>query len=270
MLKQIKADFYRLFRSKSFYLIMGIALIFNVFMILMFGVYSIALDNIEASELNAETITLIQSTLPSTFPEYIQMFFMGNSTILYLIILLLIFCGAEYNRGYIKNVATLVFPRYLTVFSKIIITVFATILIYLITLAVLLIGCSALSVDMSGIEPAALIKFLLTGILMNVSLTSFVLMIFYITRKSVPALISGIVYTTMGQLIFTFLNLAVKAVFKTNDFDITKFLNIGNMLTHVTMDADNATYIRSIIVAIVIMGISVGVSCISMQKKDIR
>lgn len=270
MLKQIRADFYRLFRSKSFYLIMGVALIFNVLMILMFGIYSIALENIDTGELNAETIALIQSTLPSTFPQYIQMFFMGNSTILYLVILLIIFCGAEYNRGYIKNVATLIFPRYLTVFSKLIIAFITTILIYVITMLVLLIGCSALSIDMSGIEAASLIKFLLTGILMNVSLASFVLMIFYITRKSVPALISGIVYTTMGQLIFTFLNLAVKAVFKINDFDITKFLNIGNMLTHITLDADNTTYIRAIIVAVVIMGISTAVSCISMQKKDIR
>ncbi len=270
MLRQIKADFYRLFRSKSFYLIMGVAFIFNIIMMLLFGVYSIALDSIEASELNAETIALIQTTLPSTFPEYIQLFFMGNSTILYLVIILIIFCSAEYNRGYIKNVATLISPRYLTVFSKIIITFFATILIYIITMVVLIVGCSALSVDMSGVEPGSLIKFLLTGILMNVSLTSFVLMIFYISRKSVPALISGIVYTTMGQVIFTFLNLAIKAVFKINDFDITKFLNIGNMLSHVTMDADGTTYIRSVIVAIVVMGISITVSCISMQKKDIR
>lgn len=266
----IRMDFRRLFKSKLFYLMMGIAVLLSIFMMAMFAVYSFALDNINLSELNSETISLLQSTLPSDFTGYMEVFFMGNYVILYIIILMAVFCNTEYSKGYIKNIASLVTPRYLLVLSKLIITVFVTVVIYLLVGLVAVVGCSVTSIGITTDNVAGIVKMLLVGMLMNVSLTSFVLMLFYIARKLAPALISGIVYITMGSVVYAFINLLVKAVFNTEKFDITEYTNLGNLLGHVNTTASNGTYIRAAVVAIVILALSVFISCLSVQKKDVK
>lgn len=270
MLNLIKMDFYRLFRSKSFYLISGITIIMSVFMMLMFGVYSISLDRLNTGELNAETMELLESTLPKTFSQYFEVFFFGNYITLYLVIFIVIFCNAEFGRGYIKNIASLITPRYKMAFSKLIVAVFMTILVYILTALVVICGCAIGSIPMTVDNPGGLVKMLVVGLLMNISLTSFVMMLFYVFRKAMPALISGIVYVTMGSLLYSFLNLLLKAVFQSEKIDCTKFTNLGNMLTHVNTSADTETYVRATIVAVVILAASMGITCLSLNKKDIR
>lgn len=270
MLNLIKMDFYRLFRSKSFYLISGITVIMSVFMMLMFGVYSLALDKLNTGELSADTMALIESTLPSNFSQYFEIFFFGNYIPVYLIIFIVIFCNAEFGKGYIKNIAPLITPRYKMAFSKLIITVFMTIIVYILTALVVVCGCAIGNVPMTIDNPGGLVKMILVGILMNISLSSFVMMLFYVFRKAMPALISGIVYVTMGQFAYALLNLLFKAVFQTEKIDLTKFTNLGNMLTHVNTSADTETYVRATIVAVVIMAASMGLTCLSLNKKDIR
>ena len=102
------------------------------------------------------------------------------------------------------------------------------------------------------------------------SISAFVMMLFYVFRKSMPALISGIVYVTMGSILYTFPNLLLKAVFQSEKIDCTKFTNLGNMLTHVNASADTETYVRASIVAVVILAISMAITCLSLNKKDIK
>lgn len=270
MLNQIRADFYRLFKSKSFYLIMGIAFIFTIFMMAIYGIYSFALNNIDITELGEDTAAMIRGMLPTNFTQYMEMFYFGNYSIMFIIILMVIFCSAEYSKGYIKNTATLISPRYLTVFSKLIITVFVTAIVYLLIGIVVVGGCSIMSIEISSDNVAGIIKMLLVSFLMNVSLASFILMLFYLFRKSMPALISGILYISMGTMILAFLNLAIRAAFKADDFDITKYINLGNLVNHVSATASDSTYIRATIVALIVMAGSTAISCVSMQKKDIR
>ena len=270
MLNLIKMDFRRLFKSKIFYIIMGVAVLMSVFMMMMFGVYSLALNNIDTGELSADTMALLQSTLPSSFTQYMEAFYLGNYIILFIIIFAVIFCNAEYSRGYIKNIAPLVTPRYLMVFSKLIITVFVSLLIYLLVGAVTVAGCAVSSVELTLTDTAGMVKMLLIGLLLNISLTSFVMMIFNLFRKATPALISGIVYISMGSVLYTLVNLLVKAAFRVEDFDCTEYTCLGNLLGHVTSTADNSTYIRSVVVALVVLAVSTAVSCLSVQKKDIK
>lgn len=270
MLNLIKMDFYRLFKSKSFYLIAGITIIMSIVMMLMFGVYSISLDRLTTGELNAETMELLESTLPRTFSQYFEIFFFGNYITLYLVIFIVIFCNAEFGRGYIKNIAPLITPRYKMAFSKLIITIFMTVLLYILTALVVVCGCAIGSIPITVDNPGGLVKMLVVGMLMNISLTAFVMMLFYVFRKSMPALISGIVYVTMGQLLYSFLNLLLKAVFKSDKIDCTRFTNLGNMLTHVNTSADTGTYVRASIVAVVILAVSMTITCLSLNKKDIK
>lgn len=270
MLNLIKMDFYRLFKSKSFYLIAGVSVIMSIFMMLMFGIYSLALDNLNTGELNAETMALLEATLPSTFSQYFEIFFFGNYVTLYLVIFIVIFCNAEFGRGYIKNIASLITPRYKMAFSKLIIIVFMTVVIYALSALIVVCGCAIGKVPMTVDNPGGLIKMIVVGILMNISISAFVMMLFYVFRKSMPALISGIVYVTMGSILYTFLNLLLKAVFQSEKIDCTKFTNLGNMLTHINASGDTETYVRASIVAVVILAISMAITCLSLNKKDIK
>lgn len=270
MLNLIRMDFYRLFKSKSFYLITGISIVMSIVMMLMFGVYSLALDNLDTGALNADTMALIQSTLPTNFSQYFEIFFFGNYVTLYLVIFIVIFCNSEFSRGYIKNIASLITPKYMMAFSKLIIIVFMTVLIYALSALVVVCGCAIGNVPMTVDNPGGLVKMLVVGILMNISLSAFVMMLFYVFRKSMPALISGIVYVTMGQLAYSLINLLFKAVFQTEKIDITKFTNLGNMVTHVNTSANTETFVRASIVAAVILAISMAITCLSLNKKDIK
>ncbi len=270
MLNIIKMDFYRLFKSKSFYLISGIAIVMTIFIMLMFGVYSLALNQLDTGTLNAETMALLETSLPSTFSQYFEVFYFGNYITLLLVIFIVIFCNAEFGRGYIKNIASLITPRYKFAFSKLIVIAFVTVFIYILPAIVIICGCAIGGVPMTLENPAGLAKMIIVGIIMNISLTAFTMMLFYIFRKSMPALISGIVYVTMGQFAYSLLNLVFKAALQTEKIDITKFTNLGNMLYHVNMSADTVTYVRSVIVAVVILAASMALTCMSLNKKDIK
>ena len=65
------------------------------------------------------------------------------------------------------------------------------------------------------------------------------------------------------------INVVIAAAFNKADFDISLYTNLGNM-TYVGIGADTSDIVRSIIVSVVILGISTFVSCFTLQKKDVR
>ena len=272
----IRMDFYRLFRNKLTYILLGASVLFTAFMMLTYGFLEMSLKMLDTETLGAETEALIRASLPQNFEGYFTMFISSNFVIVFVVLFAILFCSAEYSTGYIKNTAVNILPRYLTYFSKLIVASVYCIVIFAIVLLVLFGGCTILG--HRGFEdPNVILKAIAVigaQILCNISLTSFFMMIYYVTRATSISMISGLVYSTMGTLLYSLVNLLLSVAFPGKNVDSTKFTNLGNMVYHLNLGSSGDTFrnniIRSIIVSIVFIALSSFLSCVAINKKDIK
>lgn len=276
MSRIIKMDFYRLFRNKMTYILLGASVLFSAFMLLTYGFLELSVKVLDTEELGAETVALIEATLPQNLEGYFTMFISGNLIIVFVLLFAILFCSAEYKTGYIKNTAVNILPRYLTYFSKLIVVSIYCVAIFAIVLLVLFGGCAIMG-HVGFEDPDALpraIAVIVAQILCNISLTSFFMMLYYVTRSTSLTMISGLVYSTMGTLLYSLVNLLLSVAFPSKNVDSTKFTNLGNMIYHLhinnTGDDFRNNIIRSIIVSIVFLALSSFLSCVAINKKDIK
>lgn len=276
MANRLKMDFYRLFKTPLFYILIGATILFLFYMMGTFMFLDFTLNNIDTQALDDETMGLIVGIMPSDFKSYLEIFFIGNFFIVFLVIFAVVFSSAEYKTGYIKNTSAYTSPRYLSYFSNLIIVTIFTAILFLVGGIVVSIGGIIMDVIDFNKSPElifdyikSLIPFMATKFLSNVSLTAFFLMIFYLLRNATPVMISGLTYTMLGTALFGLINVVIAAAFNKADFDISLYTNLGNM-TYVGIGADTSDIVRSIIVSVVILGISTFVSCFTLQKKDVR
>ena len=276
MANRLKMDFYRLFKTPLFYILIGATILFLFYMMGTFMFLDFTLNNIDSQALDDETMGLIVGIMPSDFKSYLEIFFIGNFFIVFLVIFAVVFSSAEYKTGYIKNTSAYTSPRYLSYFSNLIIVTIFTAILFLVGGIVVSIGGIIMDVIDFNKSPElifdyikSLIPFMATKFLSNVSLTAFFLMIFYLLRNATPVMISGLTYTMLGTALFGLINVVIAAAFNKADFDISLYTNLGNM-TYVGIGADTSDIVRSIIVSVVILGISTFVSCFTLQKKDVR
>lgn len=269
MLRVIKADLFRLVRNKMTYILLASVVLFSIIALGSFAMLELSMRYIDAEILGAETVALLEQTIPHNIDGYMQSFFFGNFLIIFFVLFALILCSAEYQTGYIKNTAVNVLPRHLTFFSKlIIVTVYALITTAVVILLVLG-GCALLGIK-EVVNLSGIIKMVLVQFFNNLSLTAFIMMIFYITRKLSISMILGLIYAAMGNFVYIILNLLTSVAFPDADFSFSQYTNLGNMTFHITTQASNTDYIRAAIVAIVFLGISTFFSCRSIDKKDIK
>lgn len=269
MLRVIRMDTYRVLRNKMTYIILGATVLFTLFMMASFGMLDLSMRYMDAETLGAETVALLEATVPKNIDGYMQMFFFGNFAIVFLIVFAVLFASGEYQSGYVKNTAVNILPRYLTYFSKLIIAVIFSLIIYLLIAIIVLGGCRLIGVK-EIVNKWGILKMILVQFLSNISLTSFFMMIFYVTRKTPISMISGLVYGTVGNLIYSLINLLISVAFPNSDFDLSKYTNLGNIVFHVNAEASTGTYVRAIIVAIIFIAISSFFSCYAINKKDIK
>lgn len=276
MANRLKMDFYRLLRSPLFYILIGATILFTIYMMGTFMFLDFTLNNIDTQALDDETMGLIVGIMPSDFKSYLELFFIGNFFIVFIVIFAVVFSSAEYKSGYIKNTAAHTSPRYLSYFSNLIIVTVFTAILFLVGGIIVSIGGIIMDVIDFNKSPElifdyikSIIPFMATKFLNNVSLTAFFLMIFYLLRNATPVMISGLTYTMLGTALFGLINVVIAAAFNKADFDISLYTNLGNM-TYVGIGADTSDIVRSIIVSVVILGISTFVSCFTLQKKDVR
>lgn len=277
MVNRLKMDFYRLRKSPLLYILIGATILFSIYMMGTFAFLDFSVKNLGEDFLDAETMGAVAAILPSDFKSFIQIFFLGNFFIVFLIIFAVVFSSAEYKTGYIKNTAAHTSPKYISYFSNlIIITIFATVL-FLITGIIVSVGCLLIGeIDYKNKSfhdvlkyIGELLPFIVTKFLSNISLTAFFLMIFYLLRSATPVMISGLTYSMLGTLLFSLVNVVINIAFKNADFDLGEYTNLGNMST-ILIGADAGDYIRSAVVSVVFLVISSFVSCYALQKKDIR
>ena len=186
MSRIIKMDFYRLFRNKLTYILLGATVLFTAFMMLTYGFLEMSLKILDTEELGEETVAILNASLPQNLEGYFTMFVSSNFVIVFIILFAVLFCSAEYQTGYIKNTAVNILPRYLTYFSKLIVVSIYCLVVFAIVLLVLFGGCALMGhVGFENVDmlPKA-IAIIVAQILCNISLTSFFMMIYYVVNPT--------------------------------------------------------------------------------------
>lgn len=264
----IKTDLYRFFKSKFFYMLLLIDVLLTVVLMGSFALGEFAVEQLTEMGIQMEAAQLLGTMMPQNFDQYAQMIFAGNFITLFLVIFVLIFCGNEYKNGYIKNIGSLVPKKHRIAFSKGIVVILAEVFFYLVTGIVLVCGC-ALQGRLTAEDPTAVVRIVGMSFLANLSLTGVVMMGFMLVRKTLPVLISAIVYIMLGGTVFQLLNLLIRVVTKNDRFDLNHFTNLGNLTSYITTDtaAGDTAIAAGIAVAFLIVGMAV--SCASLNRKDI-
>lgn len=266
MLNIIKMDLFKLKRSKSFYITILVCVALTAL-----ALWSINfLSNMSKTETSSNgAVTLSSNNTIDSIDGYINGIFNGYYTNLFVVIFIIIFCNAERKNGYIKNIASIVSDKYKLVLSKIVVLIIYVLAIYAALIATILIACYGFMGITQVDSLSNIVKFLGTGMLMNISLGMVVIMFYTLVEKSMVVMPSSIVYILMGDAVFELLKLFTTEVLSLGSFNAYEYTNLGNM-SYVTIDSCSDIYIRSIVVALIYIVISYVVSALAVKRKDIN
>lgn len=266
MLNALKMDFYRFRKTKSLYIILGVAVVMCAFTI--WSMYLMSSPAITESGIPLPDG--FDELVPKTVDGYVDSFFQGNFIVLFVVIFAVIFCNTEHRGGFIKNIASVTSNRIGLVLSRTVVILAADILIHAVTTACVFIACFGILGVNEIVNPSGIACTILISIVMNLALGGLAMMLFMLCRKIILPLISGIVYVLMGSTVYSLVDMIFTKLIGLSEFQIEKYTTLGNMLYFVNTKASATDYIRAIIVSLVVLAVSVVISWQSLNRKDIK
>lgn len=184
MINIVKMDFHRFIRNKIMYVLLLIYSAFQIFGVFMMSLYeeSMAESGIQLSSMNAsEFIQLVLSQPPSWM-------------LLYIMVFTVYFYMSELNSGYYKNYITMKHARIHSVFSKIVILAYFTLLMLGTLIISDFIGRSLFLGNSAIGDFGFFIKLLFSQFLLQWSFSILILCITMVTRKILVSIIIGFVF----------------------------------------------------------------------------
>jgi hypothetical protein len=261
MSKLLRSDFYRLFKSKSFYICSVIA--FGLFILNLCIAYW-------ASKLATGSEEIYANMLPKDGISFALSAFANGNVQMILAIITGIYITADFAHGTMKNVVSKGFSRIQIYLSKLITMIAAVFIIIAATFIVGAIGATIISGkfgDLSADSVKNIVSVVGIEILLNTALTSllvFVGMLFRNLGGTIAFNILGVL--SFGPLIFSLLEILVK-----NKIKFTEFSLSNNIMLYIAdKSVTGSDYLRSAIVALVFFAISTGLGIFAFQKTDVK
>ncbi|MDD3173918.1 MAG: ABC transporter permease subunit [Herbinix sp.] len=257
----LRSDFYRLFKSKSFYICTAVVLFFSALTIFMLDWAS----NLASGEGNAMDATLFYK---DGITYGMTAFASGNLQMI-LAIVTAIFVTAEFAHGTMKNVVSKGFSKIQIYLSKLITMIAAT---YMIILATLIVGTICATIvtgtlgDFTGEYVSLLLKTAGIELLLNAALTAvFVLVAMFIRNLGGVIAFNIIGIMSIGQLLFTILEYIVRSKIKFSEFSLTY-----NISFYLGNTADTGDYLRSILVGLIFLIVCTALGIFTFIKSDVK
>lgn len=252
MISLFKMDLYRLFKTKSLYIVWGVLTFLIFFMsYIWFGID----ENAGISRLS------IIYGMRSTF------LFPGIITAVFAVI----FATADMNSGYIKNIGGQLKNRSSLIFSKSLALLPFTAITFLLAVLVQMLANRIILGYIEFGKFTHFITFFLAETLLLYALALFCMMISVVIRKT-PIAMTISVAIGMGlstTIIYPAINALAEAIGAKN-FDFLYYGLYGN-LAAIPQDTvwTDATIPRAVVVAVVFITISTLISCFTFKKRDI-
>jgi ABC-2 type transport system permease protein len=253
----LRSDFYRLFKSKSFYICTLVAIF-----LLNLNLFTIKW----ASNMSGEMGEIYASLLPKDGITYgIKAFSDGNTQMIFAIIVA-IFVVAEFSHGTMKNIISKGFSRTQAYLSKLITMIIAT---FIIIFAGFLVTTASATVISGAIGSFSwdIIKIIGIELLLNAALISILLLSAMVVRNLGGVIAINIIgILSFGPLIFTLLEYLSdgKVMF-------THYSLFYNMALYMgTTAAAGSDYLKSALVAIAYLILTTVIGIFAFKKTDIK
>ncbi len=256
----LKSDFYRLFRSKAFYICTAVAVLFmslNIFILYW------ASKTVEGEMSNY----YIMPKDGITFG--LSVFSNGNNLII-IGIFAAIFVAAEFAHGTMKNAVSKGFSRVLIYGSKLITIMAATFLMHFVNFIIGTLICTVLTGNLgsfTGEFVANMFKIMGIELLLNFALAALFVFIGMVIRNLGGVIAINVIgVLSVEPLIYTLLELLFDHKVQISNYSLLN--NIARFIPSTT--AAGSDYLRAVIVAAAYLVISAGIGIFAFRKSDVK
>lgn len=287
MLNLIKMDLYRLFRTKSFWIMIAVTIFLAFFSVFMtnFELTSqqdtvIDMANASVSDVPPEEADITFGVYVDTKPEWadrIDFTDLVNSNICGQLLAILcvifppIFVNGEQKNGYIKNIAGHYHNRGILVLSKLVavavqvLVIFAVFFISAAIMGRICWGDNLVFDDIGGFAKISSVHFLL-----HYAFAALVTAITILMRGSGLGITYGVLSSTgITALLYAFTDIIIHKCGVSDEFSISRYF-IESCIGIVGTDLSGGDLTRVIAVGAVFLTASALISMTVMQKRDIR
>ena len=278
MINLVKMDMRRLFHTKAFFVVLILSTVTSLLtlsVILGFAKLYLIISETGGYELSAEEYMVISDVFHLDWVEegaeigeliYIVL----DISLFFSCILTAIFITAEYESGYIKNIAGQIHNRGMIAISKLCpIAVYNFCIITVFCLAASFAGLIFVPHITGGNIPL-LIELLLTKFLLYIAVDTIILFVCLSSKNKAfsvgVSVVSGLGVT--GTL-YGILNLILSRLFGGIDISISKFIPDG-INEQITLASDMSIMIQALVVAVVYIVVFSYLSSMAMKKLDIK
>lgn len=252
MINIVKMDIYRLFKTKALYII-GVVF---VGLVILLTYFSYELGDAEGIDTNLKI-----------YVDYTMSFTIMVYTVV-IAVFSVLFTTAESSSGYIKNIGGQISPRSILILSKAAALLLYTIVMFVIYFIVQMIANKAFFgyIEFRG-EAREFTEYAAIQILLHFALALLCMMAAVIIRKNGIAMTIAVI---LGLRITGNFYEGINMLFDSFDgFDISKYLLIGNMNSLLLAEDISSVAGGAIIVGVCFAAVSLLVSCLFFEKRDI-
>lgn len=304
MINLVRADIYRLFKTKSLYICTLASVAFIIFSLftyqLMYNFLDSALSEQDTTQSQSNTLNeemqdedteniQIDETLQNTDTEDVQKDNVSDGKILpeltgiymledsftnipiFLGIFLAMFITAEFSNGTIKNIVSRGFSRSQIYLSKFIAAIITNLFLIVITSASALIAGTIMWKFGTTYDNFILdvLRMFFLEVLVNIAVSSIFVMVAFLVRRNGPAVSINLGIWALSSVVLNLINLLFEKVFKT-DFKITKYwaLDCVSELHHLSLE--QSVINRGILVSLGTIIVTGAIGMYTFSKRDIN
>ncbi|WP_440896550.1 hypothetical protein ACS127_00660 [Amphibacillus sp. Q70] len=277
MLNIIRADFFRMTKSKSTWIILITALAITIGLVAML-VYLTGVDTSQMSEVQQGdtgfNVTVNESLSDfnfTTIEGLLEFLFSSNIMVLFIIIFSVFLAGGHNKTGYIKNMTGIVGKKYKLLLSEsLIICFFTAVIVILITVAASMSGILFFE-DFSFNDFSSALPYLGIQFILMSGLGLVVAFFTEVVRSNLASLVVWIMYglglaTMFFPLIDKWVN---KLDIVKGTFSIREYLILGNIEMLTSADVTE-NWLSILMVPLIISTIGFMLSAVIIEKQDVK
>lgn len=261
MARLLRSDFYRLFKSKSFYICTAVA----------FSLFCLSLLMVElVYHMSDSNKTMYANAIPKDGLSYgLSAFTDGSDAKMIIGIVIAIFVAAEFTHGTMKNVVSKGFSKIQIYLSKLITMIAAACIMLFVTSFVGTVFASIATGKVghfSGDFVSQIFKTLGIEILLYAALVSLYVLVAMLVRNMGGAIAINIIVISMfAPIIFQ-----LGDVISKNKIKFTNYSLINNITFYGIETAKGSDYLRSVIVALVFLAVTIALGMFAFVKSDVK
>lgn len=259
MVNLLRADFYKLFRAKSFYICAAIAALLSILNVVLLNRSLNSELGISPSLLGYDGLFALTSGI-------------GQAT-LFITIMNSIFVPSEFAHGTIKNIASRGLSRWSIYLSKLIIGIFVSVA-YILVCSLCSFGVGSAMWGMGDIDRAVFLdisRMLGLFLLAEVAVQSIFIMFGFLIRHT-----GGTSFTNLGimilaqTLILPVINFGLSEWLKLENIDVTDYWPASYLIRYGSLDILSEDIITGVIVSCAFIVVTTALGIFSFYKRDIK